>query len=63
VTIGLSTNSTTEIISGLEAGQTVVTGVVNQAVSTTTGGGVGGLTGRTGFGGGAGGFGGVRPGG
>jgi len=64
VNIGLSTNSATEIISGVEAGQVVVTGVVNPTASTSTsGGGVGGLTGRTGLGG-AGGFpGGVRPGG
>jgi hypothetical protein len=62
VTIGLSTNASTEIISGVQAGQTVVTGVVNPTAATTTGG-AGGLTGRTGLGG-AGGFpGGVRPGG
>jgi macrolide-specific efflux system membrane fusion protein len=65
VNVGLSTNSTTEIISGVSNGDVVVTGVVNQAVSTTTGttsnrgggfgppgGGLGGLTG-----------GGARPGG
>ena len=60
VSIGLSTNSTTEIISGLQAGQTVVTGVVNPTASTSTTGGVGGLTGTTRPGG----FGtGTRPGG
>ena len=51
VDIGLSTNSSTEIISGVQAGQTVVTGVVNPTAATTTPGGVGGLTGRTGIGG------------
>jgi hypothetical protein len=62
VNIGLSTNSSTEIISGLQAGQTVVTGVVNPTASTTTTGGTGGLSGRTGLGGN--GFpGGARPGG
>jgi len=63
VNVGLSTNSLTEIISGLQVGQVVVTGVVNPTASTsTTTGGVGGLTGRTGgFGGG--GLGGNRPGG
>ena len=56
VNVGLSTNSATEIISGVQAGQVVVTGVVNPTASTTTTGGVGGLTGRTGgFGGGTGG--------
>jgi macrolide-specific efflux system membrane fusion protein len=65
VSLGLSTNSTTEIISGVQVGQVVVTGVVNPTASTSTTGGVGGLTGRTGgFGGTGGGFpGGARPGG
>jgi multidrug efflux pump subunit AcrA (membrane-fusion protein) len=62
VSIGLSTNSSTEVISGLQVGQTVVTGVVNPTASTTTTGGTGGLSGRTGLGGN--GFpGGARPGG
>jgi multidrug efflux pump subunit AcrA (membrane-fusion protein) len=61
VNIGLSTNSFTEVISGLQQGQTVVTGVVNAATGTAStsttrtgfgGGGIGGLTG-----------GGARPGG
>jgi RND family efflux transporter MFP subunit len=64
VNVGLSTNSSTEIISGVRDGDVVVTGVVNAAVSTTNGntgnrggfgppgGGLGGLTG-----------GGARPGG
>jgi len=53
VTIGLSTASATEIVAGINAGDTVVTGVVNP-LSTTTGGGggIGGLGGGTGgFGG------------
>ena len=63
VNIGLSTNSTTEIISGVKVGDVVVTGVVNPIASTSSTGGVGGLTGggggRSSFGGGTG----VRPGG
>ena len=57
VTIGLSTASTTEIVAGLNAGDTVVTGVVNP-LSTTTGG-AGGAGGIGGLGGGTGGFGGT----
>jgi RND family efflux transporter MFP subunit len=57
VTIGLSTASTTEIVAGLNAGDTVVTGVVNP-LSTTTGG-TGGAGGIGGLGGGTGGFGGT----
>lgn len=52
VEIGLSTSSTTEIVAGLSVGQTVVTGVVNPAISTTPGIGGGGLGGRGGLGGG-----------
>ena len=64
VSIGLSTNASTEIVSGVQAGQVVVTGVVNPVASTGTTGGVGGLTGRTGLGGGGqGGFTGPRNGG
>jgi len=60
VEIGLSTNSTTEIIAGLTAGQTVVTGEVNPTATTSntgTGGGLGGggLGGNGGFRGGFGG--------
>ena len=61
VNIGLSTNTYTEIISGLQQGQTVVTGVVNAATGTASS-----STSRGGFGGaGIGGLGGggVRPGG
>jgi hypothetical protein len=57
VTIGLSTASTTEIVAGINAGDTVVTGVVNPLATTTgvtgggAGGGLGGLGGTGGFGG------------
>ena len=62
VEIGLSTNSTTEIIAGLSAGQIVVTGVVNPTATTTNTGNGGGLGGTGGFrgGGGFGGGGGFR---
>jgi len=56
VTIGLSTASATEIVAGINAGDTVVTGVVNPLATTTgtggAGGGLGGLGGTGGFGGG-----------
>ena len=57
VTIGLSTASATEIVAGINAGDTVVTGVVNPLATTTgvtgggAGGGLGGLGGTGGFGG------------
>jgi multidrug efflux pump subunit AcrA (membrane-fusion protein) len=63
VTLGLSTNSSTEVISGLQAGQTVVTGVVNPTAATSTTGGVGGVGGLTGNPGRGGFPGGARPGG
>lgn len=71
VEIGLSTNGMTEVISGLAAGDVVVTGVVNPTSTTTvTPGGIGGGLGGTGggfrarLGGtGGGGFGGFRGGG
>lgn len=57
VEIGLSTNATTEIVAGVAAGDTVVTGVVNpttQTTTTTPGGlGGGGLRGGGGLGGGS----------
>jgi len=56
VEIGLSTESLTEIVVGLNAGDVVVTGVINPAAQTPTGGGGGGgFTGRGGIGGGGGG--------
>ncbi len=58
VNVGLTTNSLTEIISGLSVGQIVVTGTVSQLATTT--GGTGGSGGRTLGGTGGGGF---RPGG
>lgn len=61
VEIGLSTNSTTEIIAGLTPGQTVVTGEVNPTETTNsagTGGGLGGAGGGFRGGGGLGGAGG-----
>ncbi len=61
VNVGLSTNATTEIISGVSEGQVVVTGVVNPTATTTTGIGGAGLTGGGTRGGGFGG--GARPGG
>jgi macrolide-specific efflux system membrane fusion protein len=72
VEIGLSTNGMTEVISGLAAGDVVVTGVVNPTSTTTVtpGSGIGGGLGGTGggfrarLGGtGGGGFGGFRGGG
>jgi multidrug efflux pump subunit AcrA (membrane-fusion protein) len=57
VEIGLSTNAATEIVAGVAAGDTVVTGVVNpttQTTTTTPGGlGGGGLRGGGGLGGGS----------
>jgi RND family efflux transporter MFP subunit len=57
VEIGLSTESLTEIVVGLNVGDVVVTGVVNPTAQTPTGGGGGGggFTGRGGIGGGGGG--------
>jgi macrolide-specific efflux system membrane fusion protein len=61
VEIGLSTEQRTEIVVGLSAGDTVVTGVVNQTANNTTGGGFGGGgLGGGGFGGGGFGGGGGR---
>jgi macrolide-specific efflux system membrane fusion protein len=54
VEIGLTTSQLTEVVVGLTAGQTVVTGVVNPQQSTGAGTTGGGLGGRTGFGGGTG---------
>ena len=62
VEIGLSTETLTEIVVGLKEGDVVVTGVVNPASQSPTGGigggGGGGFTGRIGGGGGGRGFGG-----
>ncbi|HEX5494728.1 MAG TPA: efflux RND transporter periplasmic adaptor subunit [Mycobacteriales bacterium] len=58
VTLGLSTNGLTEIVTGLRQGETVVTGVVNPTQGTPAPAGGGGLGGRGGFGGRGGGFGG-----
>ena len=56
VEIGLSTESLTEIVVGLNVGDVVITGVVNPTAQTPTiGGGGGGFTGRGGIGGGGGG--------
>jgi multidrug efflux pump subunit AcrA (membrane-fusion protein) len=63
VEIGLTTSQLTEVVVGLTAGQTVVTGVVNPQQSTGAGTTGGGLSGRTGLGGGGGGFGGGTGGG
>jgi macrolide-specific efflux system membrane fusion protein len=50
VEIGLSTNSSTEIIAGLSEGETVVVGVVNPTAQTSTSTTTGGLTGGGGGG-------------